>query len=78
MPFSRDVPGTWRAIKSAGGDSMGKAPCLKCEERSPGCHSRCDKYKQYAEVRRKINAEKKKDMVRRDDYYAVTRNIRPK
>ena len=33
-----------------------KAPCLNCEDRVAGCHSKCDRYKAYrAEVERARN-----------------------
>lgn len=48
------------------------SPCHGCEERSPGCHDRCGRFKQFREEldalnhRRKLDAEyhhMKKDMV---------------
>lgn len=30
------------------------APCKDCAKRELGCHSRCDKYKEYEEERRQI------------------------
>lgn len=29
------------------------APCKDCPDRSPGCHSRCERYKAYREVKDK-------------------------
>lgn len=36
---------------------MTKGPCYECEDRSVGCHSKCEKYKQWAEERREVNAK---------------------
>lgn len=36
---------------------MIKSPCMKCEERYYGCHSKCDKYQEFAKKKRELNAE---------------------
>lgn len=36
---------------------LGKPPCYKCTEREPGCHGRCDKYKEWRERGRALKAE---------------------
>ena len=36
------------------------APCLKCEERSFGCHSKCEKYQKYHSQQIKISRERRK------------------
>ena len=38
-----------------------KAPCLKCEERNPGCHSGCEKYIKYKEKQFEYNQLKAKE-----------------
>lgn len=41
------------------------APCKDCDDRAIGCHSTCDKYRQFAEERkeyvRKVKACRRKD-----------------
>ena len=43
-----------------------KSPCLNCSDRHIGCHSECDKYKEFTESRQseneKISAERISDM----------------
>jgi len=29
-----------------------RAPCWGCQDREPGCHGRCEKYREYAEKNR--------------------------
>ena len=48
----------------------GKAPCYKCEKRSPGCHSECELY---AEWRKSYTAEAEMAKKRRE---MDTRNMR--
>jgi hypothetical protein len=36
---------------------LGKPPCYKCTEREPGCHGKCDKYKEWREKGRALKAE---------------------
>jgi hypothetical protein len=38
-----------------------KAPCLKCEDRNPGCHSRCEKYIDYKKKQFEYNQLKAKE-----------------
>lgn len=38
-----------------------KAPCLKCENRNPGCHSRCEKYIDYKKKQFEYNQLKSKE-----------------
>lgn len=38
-----------------------KSPCKECEERKSGCHSTCEKYKEYRESIDHIKNEKKKE-----------------
>lgn len=38
-----------------------KAPCLNCEDRNPGCHSRCEKYISYKEDQIEYNKLKTKE-----------------
>ena len=38
-------------------------PCKDCENRSPGCHGRCETYLAYAEERRKISDARKQEAV---------------
>lgn len=38
-----------------------KAPCLNCEDRNPGCHSRCEKYISYREKQIEYNKLKAKE-----------------
>ena len=39
---------------------MRKAPCEKCEERTPGCHDRCARYLAY-KIGREVAAKKARD-----------------
>lgn len=34
------------------------APCYKCEDRSPACHDRCAKYREWSEDRKKNEVKK--------------------
>lgn len=47
-----------------------EAPCKDCQDRKPGCHSKCEKYASYKEKRKKendvIESNKGKDM----DYFS--------
>lgn len=36
---------------------MGKAPCLDCNDRQPGCHGRCGRYQVYDAANKKRRAE---------------------
>lgn len=46
---------------------MKSAPCKDCAERHPGCHSECERYKEYSRERAEIrNSER-----RINDYYAI-------
>lgn len=42
-----------------------KSPCWMCEDRTPGCHDRCDKYQAYAKenklIREYIKSAKQKE-----------------
>ena len=38
-----------------------KSPCLNCKDRVVGCHSTCEKYKEFFELN-----EKRKDMLGKD------------
>lgn len=51
-----------------------KAPCLKCEERHPNCHSTCEKYVSYRKDLDKYNLLKQKEKainrgIKSDKYY---------
>lgn len=38
-----------------------QAPCLGCKDREVGCHSKCERYKEYAELAKK-NREIRREM----------------
>ena len=44
---------------------MIQGPCLGCESRHPGCHSECEKYKDY---RKALDSIKKPDDGGADDF----------
>lgn len=47
-------------------------PChKKCPERSPTCHSECERYEKFARERREMLDERKKQNVI-EDYFAST------
>lgn len=52
---------------------MQKAPCKNCQDRVPGCHNECDKYKEFVEETRKnnelIRMAKKQYYHKRNDFY---------
>lgn len=35
-----------------------KVPCKDCKDRELGCHSQCERYKEYHEYRAKCNAQR--------------------
>lgn len=35
-------------------------PCKVCEERYPGCHDKCEKYKEWKANLEKVNEERRK------------------
>ena len=35
-----------------------KGPCYECEDRAPGCHSGCDRYKAWKEELKAVKDEK--------------------
>ena len=39
-----------------------KAPCYECKDRTVGCHSNCERYKEYADtneaIKHKVRTEK--------------------
>lgn len=45
-------------------------PCDKCQDREPGCHSKCDKYKNWRTTRQqeldKIKDAKRLDRIKED------------
>lgn len=49
--------------------------CKGCEERTPGCHSKCVKYTQYRYEQDERNKEERRN---RELYAAVSHVIRPK
>lgn len=38
------------------------SPCQECERREIGCHGRCKGYKAWKAERRKINADREKEL----------------
>ena len=38
-----------------------KAPCYKCQEREPGCHSKCELYAEWLRPFEKAKAARRKD-----------------
>ena len=41
---------------------MKSAPCKDCTERHPGCHSECEKYKEYSRERTEMCKRKSMDL----------------
>jgi hypothetical protein len=35
-----------------------KSPCYGCKERHEGCHSECERYRKWADNKKRINAKK--------------------
>lgn len=52
-----------------------KSPCYNCENRSEGCHSSCEEYKEFAEARKQINLNRK-DERRKAAYAFMERTYR--
>lgn len=44
------------------------APCFKCEDRFVGCHSKCDKYKEFSGSRN-VNRDVRLQEIDVDTYY---------
>lgn len=42
---------------------MKKAPCMNCEKRKVGCHSKCKEYAEYDRQNRKKRAERMMETV---------------
>ena len=40
-----------------------KTPCQHCEARKPGCHSECERYKEYRAVCDACKAKRKKESI---------------
>lgn len=38
------------------------APCKDCQDREPGCHGKCEKYKEFREALDKENAKRKEEI----------------
>lgn len=38
-----------------------KAPCLNCKDRVLGCHSTCERYKEFTEINERRKGEIRKD-----------------
>jgi len=50
------------------------APCKDCKERSIGCHSKCEKYKEFKTANDAYNKKTRlAKMYRSDTYYGVIR-----
>lgn len=45
-----------------------KTPCLNCQDRVIGCHSKCDKYKAYDESNKRNRAIKLKNFEEEYDF----------
>ncbi len=41
---------------------MLSAPCKDCAERRPGCHSECERYKEYSRERAELSKRRKADL----------------
>lgn len=55
------------------------APCHKCEDREVGCHSKCERYQQYAEHQREMYKMREVERKARNiNIDAVRRNKRRK
>ena len=44
-----------------------KPPCFKCEDRHENCHSNCESYKKYKNLREEL-LKKKRDLILIDGY----------
>lgn len=49
-----------------------KAPCKDCEDREPGCHSKCEKYIEYSKDREALREARRTAI----DLYEVRRKKR--
>lgn len=52
---------------------MKPAPCMNCEEKALGCHSKCKRYQAYKEYREEINQRRRNDDLRRSASYSRLR-----
>lgn len=50
------------------------SPCKDCEERQSGCHSTCEKYKEWNEERLKVKNKFRKEAIKNKRYeeYVIT------
>lgn len=49
---------------------MPNSPCKNCKERQVGCHSHCEKYKQWSKAH--LEEKARQDEQRKIDYYSVS------